>query len=306
MAEARFLDLWAKGGLAHAWLVTGPPGVGKATLARRLARTVLSDPARDEAGSAQGDLLVIGEEQDGQPSGGDILIEDARSIGLFLRRTAVRGGWRVVIVRRAERLNRNAANALLKLLEEPPQKVLILLTCNAPGRLLPTIRSRCQSVRLPPLGDDAMRQLVGHLCPDLDEVRQARIASLSGGSPGRALALIRQSALQTQTLVDRVLASPAATAGSAAYEVADAVLSLDGGFSDFFGLLSQTICSTIRSAAADTSAAAGGPAHSLLAVRPAGAWADICLGLGRLHGEAERLNLDKRQAILSGLGLLSG
>ncbi len=148
----------------HAWLITGAPGVGKATLAYRFARRLLAgvqpgdtlavDPAspvfRRVAVGSHADLLTVEREWDDKKSRlrGEIVVDDARAISAFLRLTPAEGGWRVVVIDGAEHMNRNAANAVLKMLEEPPPRAVLLLTCAAPGRLLPTIRSRCRRLAL--------------------------------------------------------------------------------------------------------------------------------------------------------------
>src|SRR5262249_37067052 len=97
----------------------------------------------------------------------EIVVEDVRAVGAFLRLTAGAGGWRIVIVDSADELNRNAANALLKILEEPPNRALLLLVAHAPGRLLPTIRSRCRTLSLSALKPDAIGDLLDRYCPSL-------------------------------------------------------------------------------------------------------------------------------------------
>lgn len=171
-AEREILETCASGRAAHAWLISGPRGIGKATLAFRFARFALAggleggegglfgalapaslamDPAhpvfRRVAAGSHGDLRVIERglaEGTGGRRRGEIVIGDVRDLGGFMRMTPSEGGWRVVIVDGAEDMNRNAANALLKGLEEPPGRALLLLVSHNPARLLPTIRSRCR------------------------------------------------------------------------------------------------------------------------------------------------------------------
>ena len=170
-AEAVLLDAWNSGRMPHAWLICGPRGIGKATLAFRLARFVLArgslasdslfaggkaaepdslkvDPAdpvfRRVAAGGHADLLTLerGYEREGGRRRGSIVIDDVRKAGRLMGLTAGEGGWRVLVVDAADDLNVNAANALLKQLEEPPKRALILLVSHAPGRLQATIRSR--------------------------------------------------------------------------------------------------------------------------------------------------------------------
>jgi hypothetical protein len=173
-AEQTLLDSYKSGRIPHAWLIGGPPGIGKATLAYRLARFVLAHPdpkvpvvqkaaslavdadnpvAHRIAAQAQGDLLVL--ERIVNETTGKlytvIRVDDVRRTVSFFGSTAGEGGWRIAIVDAVDDLQREGANALLKVLEEPPQRTLLLLISHAPGRELPTIRSRCRRLLLRPL-----------------------------------------------------------------------------------------------------------------------------------------------------------
>ena len=226
-AEARLLEAWRSGRLPHAWLLSGPRGIGKATLAYRMARWVLAGgPAADdgqaglfgaESASADGglaldpehpafrqvaagahpDLFVLQrtpnpraktEPARSKPRE-EIVVEDARGLPAFLHKTAVAGGWRVVVVDAADELNRHAANAILKAIEEPPRKSLILLVCHAPGRLLPTIRSRCCQLPLRRLDAAEIEDLMARHRPEIEAGDRAALARLAEGSAGRAFAL---------------------------------------------------------------------------------------------------------------------
>ncbi|QDH14587.1 DNA polymerase III subunit delta' [Oecophyllibacter saccharovorans] len=175
--------------LHHAWLICGPAGIGKASLAFRLARILLgaedhATPAgRRISAGTHGDLLEISRKPD--PRKGrlrsEITVADVQPLQKFLHHTATEGGWRVVIVDGVEFLNRFAANALLKVLEEPPPRAVLLLTTATPGALLPTIRSRCRILNLNRLSPELMEALLPDLPPDV--LRRAH------GSPGRALFL---------------------------------------------------------------------------------------------------------------------
>lgn len=198
-AEAAFLDAWNSGRLHHGWLLTGPRGVGKATLAWRIARFLLTDPpdrattldapaghpalARIRALSEPGLMLLRRPwDEKSKKLRAEITVDEARKLGGFFAMSA--GGRRVVIVDAADDLNRNAANALLKLLEEPPAGATLLLVSHQPARLLPTIRSRCRVLRLASLAPDALREAVAQAGGD-----DADASPLAEGSVGAALTL---------------------------------------------------------------------------------------------------------------------
>lgn len=317
-AEQTLVGAWERGRLHHAWLLTGPEGIGKATLAYQFARLVLAgtDPQgamRRVTAGTHADMLVIarGMDEKRQRLRTEIVLDDVRPVSTFLHRTAAEGGWRIVIVDGAEHLNRNAANALLKLLEEPPSRALLLLTCSAPGRLLPTMRSRCRTLRLAPLTTGAMHEVMSGLLPDLTPDERQSLIDLSDGSPGRAMALAADDGVALSALVKKILSRTDLRPALWSYEVADGILRHDRGFSTFIGLLSATISTTIRRAVQDgwpagLSAGQMVDGMSLLSSRPPEAWAGVCADLAQLRDETEHLNLDKRQALLTSLSLLSG
>jgi DNA polymerase-3 subunit delta' len=216
-AERTLLEAYRSGRLPHAWLISGPTGVGKATLAYRMARFVLahSDPhspavaaaqslhvdpghpvARRIAAQAQGDLLVL-ERTINEKTGKlrqDIQVDDVRRTVGFFGSTAGEGGWRVAIVDAVDELNREGANALLKVLEEPPWRALLLLVSHSAGRVLPTIRSRCRLLALRPLSaDDVARAVIAAAGSSEGDVAAA--AAVAEGSVRRALTLLDGDAL---------------------------------------------------------------------------------------------------------------
>jgi DNA polymerase-3 subunit delta' len=119
----------------------------------------------------------------------EITVDQVRKATAFLRLTAAEGGWRIVIVDSADALNANAANALLKILEEPSKQSLLLLVSHAPGRLLPTVRSRCRHLALKPLPEEMVTELLRRQLPELGEAEAATLARLADGSIGRAMEL---------------------------------------------------------------------------------------------------------------------
>ena len=313
-AEAVMAGAAGAGRVHHAWLITGPAGVGKATLSFRFARMLLAggalpnDPAspvfRRVAAATHADLLTVERAWDEKRKRmrADIVVDDVRAVADFLRLTPAEGGWRVVVVDGAEHLNRNAANALLKVLEEPPPRAVLLLACAAPGRLLPTIRSRCRRLRLAPLGPVAMDAALGRVMPDADPASRSRVAALADGSPGRAMALAEEGGVAISGLVTEVLGQAPGISVVRSYEVADRLARSEGGFGTFMGLLHEAVGQAVRDAARGREAAGQ---QRWLGARPLAEWSEVWHALGRLRDETERFNLDKRQAIVTGLDLLN-
>jgi DNA polymerase-3 subunit delta' len=232
-----------------------------------------------------------------------IAVDDVRRIGNFMSLTPAEGGWRVVVVDGAEELNQTSANALLKVLEEPPPRAVLLLVCTAPGRLLPTIRSRCRRLRLDPLGQGAMDRLLASYLTELAANERGRLATVAEGSPGRALMLAEEEGLAIAGLVDGVLAELPRLKPARAYAVADTLGRAENAFSNFMDLLRAGIAAAVR----DEVRGRADPEQSrLVALRPLDAWGDVWHALTRLQDETERFALDKRQAIVAGLGMLSG
>ena len=211
-AEQRMRQAFESGKLHHAWLISGPKGIGKATLAYRFAGFALSggsshaddlgiDPnsrtAHWLASRSHPDLFVLERRWDSKTKKlkSELAVDDARLLSDFFGLTAGSGGWRVAIIDAADDLNNASANALLKLIEEPPPNCLLLLVCNQPGRLLPTIRSRCMRIDLQPLSQgDTMRVLSELPLEEPPEREALEIAvKLSGGSPGRGLELLHSA-----------------------------------------------------------------------------------------------------------------
>lgn len=206
-AESLFLRRWKRGRVAHAWSISGPEGIGKAAFARRVARFVLAageDTAADSlaippdhpigrrvTSGGHPDLMVLSRGAGtGEESARRIIgVDEVRGAGRFLSLTPGEAGWRVVIVDAADDLNVNAANALLKMLEEPPSNTLILLVSHVPGRLPATLRSRCCRLALSPLPEPVLRELLEVQLPEAGADERETLAALAEGSIGRAVAL---------------------------------------------------------------------------------------------------------------------
>ena len=318
-AEATILDAIRAGRMHHAWLITGPEGVGKATLAYRFARRLLAgraagdtlaldaaDPVfRRVAANSHADMLTIERmfNEKTKRMKTQIAVEDVRKINGFMSLTPAEGGWRVVVVDGAEELNLASANALLKILEEPPPRAILLLVCSAPGRLLPTIRSRCRRLRLGPLDDAAMGRLLGQYLSGLNADERGRLITLAEGSPGRAMMLAEDEGLKIAMLVNKLLADMPAVPASRGYEIADLLGRSETGFSTFMDLVRAGVASAVRESVRGR---ADPDQERLVGLRSLDAWGEVWQGLTKLQAETERFALDKRQAIVAGIGMLSG
>jgi DNA polymerase-3 subunit delta' len=198
-AAEQFYKAFDSGRPHHAWLITGPKGIGKATLAYRLASHVLgqvnqAQSARWIAARAHPDLFVLERRlNDSKPRKlkTEISVDDARGLSEFFSHTSS-GGWRVGLVDAADDLNSESANALLKLVEEPPPNCLLFLVCHLPGRLLRTMKSRCTRLPLSTISISETLNVLNDIAlenkPKTEDLELA--VQLSSGSPGRALALL--------------------------------------------------------------------------------------------------------------------
>lgn len=207
-AVAQFASAWASRKLHHAWLLAGPKGVGKATFARAAARRVLAEaagPAFDLPGIEAPDdhpvvkLVEAASHPDmrwlerlvNEKTGNlnrNIKVDQIRELGEFMGMTAALSPWRVAVIDSVDDLEPAGANALLKMLEEPPANTLFFLVSHAAGRLLPTIRSRCRRVDFQDLDGDAMTSILEARAPQQSSADRARTIAMSFGSAGRALA----------------------------------------------------------------------------------------------------------------------
>jgi DNA polymerase III subunit delta' len=255
-AEQAFLDAYRAGRMPHAWLIGGARGIGKATLAYRMARFVLAHPdpsiaavqraaslalegdhpvTRRVAAQGHPDLLVVERTVgDNDKLRAQIAVDDVRRTIGFFGSTAGEGGWRVCIVDAADELNAAGANALLKILEEPPEKALLIVVSHAPGRLLPTIRSRCRRLALRPLLPEdvawAVSAAVGREAsgPDLE-----RAAAASDGSVAHAIELLGGKALEVREKVTALLAALPAVDPRALHALGDALGRDESAFTAF-------------------------------------------------------------------------
>jgi DNA polymerase-3 subunit delta' len=222
-AVEQFANAWGSRRLHHAWLLAGPKGIGKATFAAAAARRVLADaagPAFDLPGlETPSDhptvkLIDAGSHPDmrwlkrlvNEKTGNlarNISVDQVRELSDLFDLSPAMSEWRVAVIDTIDELEPSAANALLKMLEEPPPNSIFLLVSHAPGRLLPTIRSRCRRLDFQTLGDDAMTSVLEAQATDLTAAERQRAIAVAGGSAGRAIAL---SALGLTKLEDAAVA----------------------------------------------------------------------------------------------------
>jgi DNA polymerase-3 subunit delta' len=228
-AERALLEAYRGRRFHHAWLIAGPAGIGKATLAYRMARFVLAHPdprtpavqratslqvdadhpvARRIAAQAHGDLLVLERTINEKTNKlrQDIQVDDVRRTVTFFGSTAGEGGWRVAIVDAVDELNREGANALLKVLEEPPRRAVLLLVSHSAARVLPTIRSRCRLLALRPLlATEVARAAATAIGQDAEAANIKAAAAVADGSVRRALALLDGEALDLRSRITALL-----------------------------------------------------------------------------------------------------
>ena len=306
--ETRLLQAYQADKLHHAWLLSGPKGIGKATLAYRFARFLLQVPTahgakahktlhiapeghvfRQVAAASHPDLLVIERavDQRGKRLKTEIAVDDAREAQNFFGRTSGAGGWRVAIVDAADDLNSESANALLKVIEEPPKQSIFLIVCNQPGRLLRTIRSRCLHLPMEPLTTDETLKVLRHLPDEAIEAEEGAVheaAALSRGSPGKALDLIGSRGAEAfREFLKRSKLSPAT-----AVEIAAAFSGRETA-EDYF-----IFCELLVGWIGEQARAAGLKGHGEALAR---AHDDINASLR----QADALNLDRRQTVTDAL-----
>jgi DNA polymerase-3 subunit delta' len=313
-AEQQLLTAYRGKRMPHAWLIGGEPGIGKATLAYRMARFVLAHPdpkapevqaasdlfvdpenpvARRIVAHAHSDLLVL--ERTLNDKGNlrrDIAVDDVRKTVQFFGSTAGEGGWRVCIVDCADDLNKEGANALLKILEEPPARSLLLVVSHSPARLLPTIRSRCRRLPLRPLDEsDLLAAAATALDIDAGDPQLARAAALAQGSVARAISLYDGPSLAIREKIAGMLAALPRTDGQALHALSDQIARADdaiyAGFTD-------SVRDWLTARLGD-----GGNTRSL--ARVSDAWEKF----NRASAETDAFNLDRKPLVFSTFALLA-
>ena len=319
LAERQFLAAASSGRLHHAWLVTGPRGVGKATLAWRVARYLIAggtapeldmDPAdpvfRQLAAMGSPRLFLCRRPWDdkGERLRTAITVEEIRALKSFFQLSAADGGWRVAIVDSADELNASAANALLKILEEPPPRAVILLVSHRPAGLLPTLRSRCRELRCSPLAVHDLAAALAATGATPDPGSEALLEAVAGGSVGTALRLAQDGGAARYAEIigslrsgplerHAVIALSEAASGRDAAARYEMILELTGIALARLALAASgaDLTPVSEAEAAAIAALARTPAQSRL-------WAELVPRLAERTRHARAVNLDPAQVIL--------
>jgi DNA polymerase III subunit delta' len=317
-AEITLLDAYRSGRIPHAWLIGGAQGIGKATLAYRMARFVLAhrdpaaadvlsatslrvDPAdpvaRRIAASAHGGLLTLERTlNDKGVMRTVITVDETRETISFFGSTAAIDGWRVCIVDTVDELNPNAANALLKILEEPPRQSLFLLVTHAPGRVLATIQSRCRKLPLRPLAEnDVIRAAAQAMQLAGDDAELAEAAQAAEGSVARALTLLGGEALKLHQRTAALLDTLPRVDPRELHALGDALGGSDRvALAAFIDSVDRWITQRLRG---DADANADLPRLARLA--------EVWEKINRAARETESYNLERKPLVFSVFGLLA-
>ncbi|MDP4822537.1 MAG: DNA polymerase III subunit delta' [Aestuariivirgaceae bacterium] len=307
-AEAKLRAAYASQRMHHAWMITGPRGIGKATLAYRFARFILRYPnpeqlppgnslavpgedlvARWVASSGHPDMITVERAYEAKKLRIETSVTEARRAESFFERTAAEGGYRICAIDSADDLSIGAANALLKTIEEPPSKSLFLIVTHSPGKVLRTLRSRCIRLDLSPLTPSQVAQVVREV-GDEDAPRGAELdelAVLAGGSPGRALELSGSIGAKAFQSFLTLAAKLPRLDSIKRFDIAEQLTgrAQDSDFTLFCELLGQWVADTARRSAMENRVSAG-------------AWAEAHVQIAHSIRVANALNLDRRQVIL--------
>jgi len=329
-AEADFLDAYNTGRLHSGWLITGPRGVGKATLSWKIARFLLSERPNDgffgDAPTAATSLDISPENPDARlvQSGAhprltvvrrpynhdtkklrqEITVDAVRGLKDFFHMSSADGGRRVVIVDSADEMNRNAANAILKELEEPPAKTTLLLIAHQPSRLLPTIRSRCRELRCGRLNPEDLQASLAQA--GLETTSAEALATLSEGSAGDAVRLLRHDGLPLYAELVRLLEGAPRMDRLLAHRIADACTGrgAEVRFGLTLDLMDLFLARTARAGLLGEPHSQAAPHEARLLARlspnhhAAQAWAQLQQTLSERVRHGKAVNLDPASLIL--------
>jgi len=316
----------------HAWIFSGPDGIGKATLAYRLARTLLKNPPGTKNENTPGQPALEIPENDivfqqvaAQSHPGlkvikrpydqkkkrlktEITVDEIRAMRSIFNRTTVDGGWRVAMIDTADEMNRNAANALLKLLEEPPANSAIILISHQSGKLLPTIRSRCRMLQFNPLEEKHVAQILEEHSGsnfNLTTDERTTITRLAHGSAGKALQLASGSGLKAHENLMSLLESLPHLDGAKAHQIAEQLNRRDAReeYNFFRQLLCEWLNSFVRFCTTGEGAHLPKREYDLcqrlglsVDLEP---WLEVWEKTQTSFTQADILNLDKRQLLLT-------
>ncbi len=326
-AERSFLDTAAVGRMPHAWLISGPRGIGKMTLAYRMARFqfaaehgggLFGPPDslhmapdhpifRRVLAGGHGDLRIVEREVNERTKKlrGEIVVDQIRSLGQFFAMTAAEGGWRIAIIDGAEEMNPNAANALLKVLEEPPANSLLLLVSHAPGRLLATIRSRCRHLVLRPLSEEDAVTVLAQQDPELDADERLGLVRLAEGSPGRALAMATEGGLEVYGELLGMVQDLPELDFAAVHALGDRLnrANNEEAYRVWIDLVRLWLSRLARGGASaggfeDAVAGEADLARRLTGAAGLDRWVELWEKIGGLAMRAERVNLDRKQVVI--------
>lgn len=318
-AERALLDAYRSGRMHHAWLLGGPKGIGKATLAFRFARFVLAHPDpkaadvvsatdlsvpeassafRKVASRAHPNLLVLERPYDEQNKRFKtvVAVDEMRKTVSFFGSTGGEDNWRIAIVDPADDMNDASANALLKVLEEPPTRSLFLIVSHAPGRALPTIRSRCRRLELSPLSPEAIAEAI-RAHGDADEDLELA-ATLAEGSLRRAILLVEGDGIEIYRDLTNLLGRLPDLDIERMHTFADKVSGRgnDDAWTGFADMLSAWLNRRVRGEAEPGN---GVPASPAAQATPLERWAEVWETLRRSVDDTDEYNLDRKRAVLS-------
>ncbi len=310
-AMKKLTHVYASGKMHHAWLISGPRGIGKASLAFCFAKHIFSQPNQTSAPELY-DAATIPDTINRQVSQGahpellhltrpwdpkakkfktQLTIEEVRRTKSFYGMTAGAGGWRITVVDCADDMNANAANALLKILEEPPKRSVFFVLTHAAGSLLPTIRSRCQMLSLQPLSAQSINTVLDQLKVLASEADRDRASRLSEGSVRRAIQLIHGDVMKDYNTFEKLMETQATGNGTdwgVVHKIADNISRK--GREQELGLFLDLVMGWIGKQARHNKRAA---------LSELASWAEVWEKASHSIAQAEAFNLDKKQLILS-------